>query len=171
MADDLVNDLHPGIEPPRRSPAGSGTALRTGIHAGEQFVEHLLVRQFDFPEIVPTRVIVQADMGNDESFIIRMLWIVFEIHSHDAPDKLDVSRETAKRSKYCGDAEPRMIESFPQHLHLHNAIKAIIPERIQNDLTLLLRHVTVDFGGAETPLPVERAYVSGMIDGACTAMI
>lgn len=29
-----------------------------------------------------------------------------------------------------------MIESFPQHLHLHNAIKAIIPERIQNDLTL-----------------------------------
>lgn len=57
-----------------------------------------------------------------------MLRIVLEIHPHDAAYELDVGRETAERPEDRGDAEPGVIEAFPQHLHLNNAIKAIVPE-------------------------------------------
>src|SRR5437762_1142513 len=101
-------------------------------------MEHLLVGQFDLPEIVPTRIVVKANVRNDESFVVDVLRIALKVDAHDATDELDVGRKAAERPEHGRDAEPRMVESFAQHLDLNNAVQAVVTQGVQDNLLVLV---------------------------------
>jgi len=47
-------------------------------------MEHLLIGKLDFAEVIPTCIIVQADVGDDESLVIDVLRIALNVNPHDA---------------------------------------------------------------------------------------
>jgi len=57
-----------------------------------------------------------------------------------------------------------MVKSFAKHLHLHDAVKTIVPQGVQNNFAVLLRHVAVDLGCAEPKFLVERANLARVIN-------
>ena len=90
-------------------------------------MEHLLIGQLYFAKVLPPRVVVQPYMRDDEAFIVRVLRLGFVIHTHNPPDELDVSGQTAKRAENGGHAQPWMVKPFAQHLHLHNTVETVVP--------------------------------------------
>jgi len=83
--------------------------------------------------------------------------------SHDAPDELDVRRETAERPKDCRNAESRVIEAFAKHLYLNDAIQLAQSQPLYDLLLLVLLHLAVDFGRPVAALLVDGAHLAGMI--------
>src|SRR5581483_12328641 len=93
---------------------------------------------FELLELLQALVEVHPEMGNDVAHVIGVPGIVLDDDAHDPADELDIWRKGSERAEYRRDAEFRVVEAFPEHLNLHDAIERAVSEIGQDFLLLFV---------------------------------
>jgi hypothetical protein len=128
VANDLIVHENTKVESPRpRLTVVLGNEILT--LAGQPLVDEFLILEVELSELGPPSVVVEPNVGHNESLIIRMIGCSLHDDAHDAPDELDEGGQTAERSEDCGHAQAGMIEPFWESVgsetpenHRHNAV-------------------------------------------------
>src|ERR1700731_4040879 len=168
--DDFVVDEHTYIKAARLT---ASFFIVFFITDDQPLLNHGLVIEVDLTEVVPVRVSVQANVGNDVCMIIGVIGFNFMHNAHHAADKLDIRGQASKWPENGGDAQRRMVKSFAQHLHLYDAIKLAASKSGNNVILLLFVHFAVNLMRLNLALLEECAHLTGMINrtGDCNHLV
>lgn len=105
-------------------------------------------------------------MGNRNSSIIWVLWVVLMDHPHDTSDELDIGRQGPEWLKDRRYTQVWMVKSLPKHSDLNDVVDTVSAQILEHFLDLVRRHIAVDFTRVQAALCIERTNLSGMVHRA-----
>src|SRR5665213_166245 len=135
------------------------------LFTADDFLPECLVVILKLLELLEPLIKVHAEVGDNVPHIVGMPGVVLHDHAHDAADELNVRRERTERAKYCRYAQLRVVESFPEHLHLDDAVEYAAP-KVEHYLRLLfIIHIAMNDLGVVPALTVQSPYVFAVVNG------
>jgi hypothetical protein len=115
---------------------------------GQKVGEEALIGLAELAEVVPPAGNIGADVKHDDTLVEWVAGSVLFDRAHDAADELN---EWAKVGEYAAnhsDGKVLMIEAFAEHASLHDRVKLVVFELLENAL-VGLSLARVDVSGAK----------------------